>query len=136
MIRCYLSLGSNLANPELQLQRAVELLRCSAMVNVLKVANNYYSKPYGHIQHQPDFVNTVLMLDTWHSPYGLLLLCNSIEIYMGRERLQRWGPRVIDIDIVFYGQQKINTSKLTIPHPDMENRDFVIEPLAELQQVV
>jgi 2-amino-4-hydroxy-6-hydroxymethyldihydropteridine diphosphokinase len=130
---CYIGLGGNLDNPKLQLERAISLLQESSFVDVFAVSSFYISKPYGPVIDQEDFVNAVVGVFTWHSPFVLLLLCNSIEMLFGRQRLVRWGPRIIDLDLLLYNESQIKTSKLTIPHIDMSNRDFVMKPLAEIK---
>ena len=129
---CYLALGSNLNDPKKQLDSAIQLLQRSAFVQIEQVSSYYLSAPYGPVQDQPSFINCVLRVRTHHTPFVLLALCAAIEEYMGRERLIRWGSRIIDLDIILFNQLSIHTSKLTIPHSDMFNRAFVIEPLLEV----
>jgi|SaaInlStandDraft_7_1057024.scaffolds.fasta_scaffold123177_2 2-amino-4-hydroxy-6-hydroxymethyldihydropteridine diphosphokinase len=132
---CYLGLGSNLSNPKSQLERAIAALQKSKMVEVFAVSSFYISKPYGPITDQDDFVNAVVGVYSWHSPFVLLLLCNVIEKAFGRQRLVHWGPRIIDLDLLLYNDSQIKTRNLTIPHPDMQNRDFVMKPLAEVKLI-
>ena len=129
---CYLALGSNLSEPKRQLDTAIQVLEKSVFVQVEQVSSYYLSAPYGPVQDQPSFMNCVLRVRTHHNPFVLLALCAAIEDYMGRERLVRWGARIIDVDIILFNQQTIHTPTLTIPHKDMFNRAFVIEPLLEV----
>ncbi|MEE3002875.1 MAG: 2-amino-4-hydroxy-6-hydroxymethyldihydropteridine diphosphokinase [Pseudomonadota bacterium] len=131
---CYLGLGSNLDSPKLQIQKAVKLLKDSGLVDVFAISSMYESKPYGPVQDQNDFVNAVVGVKTWHSPFTILMLCGAIEDCLGRKRIQHWGPRVIDLDVLLYNNLNIATTKLIIPHADMHNRDFVMHPLAEVKR--
>jgi 2-amino-4-hydroxy-6-hydroxymethyldihydropteridine diphosphokinase len=127
--KVYLSLGSNLGWKEFRLGKAIGSLRKTG--DVLKVSGFHKTKPYGKTD-QPDFVNCALELETSLSPEELLASIHTIEGRMGRIRTEKWGPRTIDIDIVFFGGLVIDTPELKIPHPDMQNRDFVLKPLMEL----
>lgn len=130
---CYLGLGSNMNNPRKQLELAISYLNNNDLVNLFAVSKFHISKPYGPIQEQEDFVNAVVGLRTFHSPFTILSLCNAIENALGRVRSVRWGPRVIDLDVLLFGDRVINTKKLIVPHVDMYNRDFVIKPLTEIK---
>lgn len=110
-------------------RRAVELLKQG--VRVVKVSSLYYTEPVG-FKEQEDFINAVAAVETDSSPAQLLALCQSIEERMGRKRTVRWGPRVIDLDILLYGDAVVNDSNLTIPHPLMTARRFVLAPLSEI----
>jgi 2-amino-4-hydroxy-6-hydroxymethyldihydropteridine diphosphokinase len=130
---CYLGLGSNMNDPKSQLLKAIGLLRSSNLLSVFAVSKFYFSKPYGPVQDQDDFVNAVVGIKTFNSPFAILLLCNAIEAALGRVREVHWGPRVIDLDVLLFGDMEVNASRLTIPHKDMYNRDFVLRPLAEIK---
>ncbi|WP_262508897.1 2-amino-4-hydroxy-6-hydroxymethyldihydropteridine diphosphokinase [Ursidibacter maritimus] len=125
----YIALGSNLENPLEQLQQAVRSLQTFA-IN-LSVSPFYGSKPLGP-QDQPDYVNAVVKFDTDLTAIELLDKLQSIENEQGRVRLRRWGERTLDLDILLYDAQQIQTERLTVPHYDMHNREFVIVPLYDL----
>lgn len=129
MTTVYVALGSNLANPLAQLRQAVETLQKST--KNLQVSSFYGSKPLGP-QDQPDYVNAVVKFDTDLAPFELLDWLQSIENAQGRIRLRRWGERTLDLDILLYGNETIQNNRLTVPHYDMQNREFVIVPLYEL----
>jgi len=128
---CYLSLGSNQKNPARQLRMAVNRLRSLPHTIVSKVSKFYWNKAWG-MEVQQDFCNAVVELKTTLPPLLLLKYCQQIEQKQGRIRKKCWGPRVIDIDITLYGSRTIKTPKLTIPHPYMHVRDFVLIPLKEI----
>lgn len=125
----YVALGSNLDNPLEQLKQAVTNLQKFA--KNLTVSSFYGSKPLGP-QDQPDYVNAVAKFETELTACELLDKLQSIENEQGRVRLRRWGERTLDLDILLYGNQQIQTERLTVPHYDMHNREFVIVPLYEI----
>ncbi|WP_150539382.1 2-amino-4-hydroxy-6-hydroxymethyldihydropteridine diphosphokinase [Actinobacillus vicugnae] len=125
----YIALGSNLDNPLAQLKQAVESLKQFA-IN-FEVSPFYGSKPVGP-QDQPDYVNAVAKFDTELSPLALLDKLQSIENTQGRVRIRRWGERTLDLDIVLYGKEQISNERLTVPHIEMKNREFVIVPMYDL----
>lgn len=125
----YIALGSNLNNPLKQLKQAVENLK-KFTIN-FEISPFYGSKPVGP-QDQPDYVNAVAKFDTNLSPIELLDKLQAIENNQGRIRLRRWGERTLDLDIILYGNEQINTERLTIPHIEMKNREFVIVPMYDL----
>lgn len=129
----YIGLGSNVGDKRANCMRAVELLRCAG--NVAKVSSFYLTEPVGYLD-QPDFINAAIEMNTSLSPSGLLSACKGIEAGMGRGAGIRWGPRVIDIDILLYGDMVINTPDLIVPHPMMTGRRFVLAPLAEIAGAV
>ena len=126
----YLALGANIGDREENLRGAVKLLREGAC-EVTAVSSLYTTKPVGPV-NQPDFLNAVICVRTALDSRDLLNLCRKIEQVMGRERTFRWGPRVIDIDILLYEGVVVNEEDLVIPHPRMLERAFVIIPLAEI----
>ena len=131
----YISLGSNIDDPLNKTLTAISLLNnYDSKLRILVRSSFYLSKPLDNIP-QEDFVNAVLKIETDHSPIELLDLLQSIELRMGRIRNKnmRWGPRVIDLDILLFNNDKINNKRLTIPHYDMKRRDFVIVPLFEIE---
>lgn len=125
----YIALGSNLNNPLEQLKQAVKNLREFAIH--LEISPFYGSKPVGP-QDQPDYVNAVAKFETALSPIDLLDKLQSIENQQGRVRLRRWGERTLDLDIILYGNEQMNTERLIIPHVEMKNREFVIVPMYDL----
>ncbi|MCL6417111.1 2-amino-4-hydroxy-6-hydroxymethyldihydropteridine diphosphokinase [Aestuariirhabdus sp. Z084] len=130
MIRCYLGLGSNLAEPLKQLQAAVAALSRLPDSQWQGASSLYQSAAVG--PEQPDYLNMVVALDTTLAPLPLLDALQAIEQQQGRERLERWGARTLDIDLLLYGEQSFNDSRLTVPHAEMHWRDFVLQPLQEL----
>ncbi|MBA4697041.1 MAG: 2-amino-4-hydroxy-6-hydroxymethyldihydropteridine diphosphokinase [Legionella sp.] len=128
---CYLALGSNLQTPERQLRQALAKLRRLPGTAVLNIAK-FYRNPAQGRKAQPDFYNTVILIQTRLKPQQLLSHCQAIEKQQGRIRRQRWGSRTLDIDILFYKDIKIKTPKLIIPHPRYSAREFVLIPLIEV----
>ena len=130
--RCYIGMGANLIEPVAQLKRAVAALALLPATQLRQVSQFYSSKPMGP-QDQPDYVNAVAAIETELSPQQLLTALQQIEQQQGRERkAERWGPRTLDLDILLYGQLKLTTANLTIPHYGMHLREFVLYPLAEI----
>jgi len=131
-MRVYISLGSNLDGPRERLIRAVESLHGIPDTSVSSVSSFYRSKPVGP-QEQPDFVNAVAALDTYLDAHELLRRLQEIENSQDRDRDgQRWGPRTLDLDILLYGDQYIESDVLKVPHPEMHKRGFVLLPLSEI----
>ena len=126
----YLSLGSNLDDREGNLRRALEKL-ASAEVRVVRVSSIYETEPQD-VRQQPWFLNLVAEVETTLFPMQLLNRIRKIEKELGRKRIVAKGPRTIDIDIVLFGNFVIDTPQLGVPHPRMQDRRFVLEPLAEL----
>jgi len=127
----FIGLGSNLKDKMGNLNKAMELVEKSSMVKVLKRSSVYQTEPVG-INDQPLFLNMVLEVETAISPFELLRFLQDIERKMGRKREKKWGPRNIDLDLLLYDEQIINSSELTLPHPQMHLRKFVLIPLAEI----
>ncbi len=125
----YLSLGSNLGNRQENLDRALDFL--SQRLQVEKISSVYETEPVGNI-NQPRFLNLVCQAYTKLAPTGLLTLAKGIESKLGRTSNNPNTPRPIDIDILFYGEQVIETPELVIPHPRLTERAFVLIPLAEI----
>lgn len=125
----YLSLGSNLGNREANLRKAIE--RLEGVGDVTKISSFFETEPVEMLE-QPWFLNCAIELQTELSAETLLHSILNIERSMGRVRTQPKGPRLIDIDILLYGDQEIRSDELTIPHPSMLERRFVLEPLAEI----
>lgn len=129
--RVFLGLGSNLGEPRRNILRAVDLLRDQTQCEAAQLSPLYVTPPMGEVV-QPDFVNAVLELHTALAPLELLKTCKSIEQDMGREQSERWGPRLIDIDILIYADQIIEEANLSIPHIGLHERSFALYPLADL----
>lgn len=127
----FIGLGSNLAEPSVQLAQAVVRLAALPETELIAQSPFYRSRPVGP-QDQPDFVNGAVWLRTSLSPLALLDQLQAIEQAHGRERLEHWGPRTLDLDILLYGQQSIDCERLTVPHSELQNRDFVLQPLLDL----
>ncbi|WP_227718319.1 2-amino-4-hydroxy-6-hydroxymethyldihydropteridine diphosphokinase [Microbulbifer sp. Q7] len=130
-MRCYIGLGSNLDDPAAQLRRALEQMQDIPQTTLCASSAFYASAPIGPGE-QPDYVNAVAELDTDLPAEALLDALQAIENTHGRERTLRWGARTLDLDILLYGDQQIDTVRLQVPHPRMAERNFVLEPLAEL----
>ena len=128
---CYVALGSNLGDSEKLLQEAVEKMKTESRIRVKQVSSFIHTAPYGVID-QPEFLNGVVCLETLFSPHELLDYLHGLEKEAGRERKQHWGPRTLDLDILFYDDSVIYEPDLIIPHIDLENRTFVLEPMCEL----
>ena len=131
MAIAYLGLGSNLGDREAYLRLAIEALGKLAGTRVVAASRLYCSKPWGKLD-QPDFMNMVVSIETQMEPEKLLGECKRIEREAGRTAGERWGPRVLDIDILLYGDLSLDGPTLTIPHANMWHRQFVLVPLAEL----
>ncbi|MDN6228606.1 MAG: 2-amino-4-hydroxy-6-hydroxymethyldihydropteridine diphosphokinase, partial [Enterobacterales bacterium] len=132
MTRVYIALGSNLANPLHQVQSALNALAELPQTTLIATSSLYRTPPLGP-QDQPDYLNAVVALDTDLSAENLLDHTQKIEQEHGRVRKdERWGPRTLDLDILLFGDEIINTERLTVPHYDMKNRQFMLYPLAEI----
>lgn len=131
MIDVYLGLGSNIGDREQQLQSAVERLDQVTGIHVQHMSSMYETKPVGYVE-QPDFLNVCLHIKTTLSPEALLHQCLRIEKELHRVREVRWGPRTIDIDVLLYGDEIIESEQLIVPHPRMTARAFVMIPLNEI----
>lgn len=127
----YLGLGANLGDREANLRRAVELLAVTPGVRVRRVSAVYETEPVG-LREQPWFLNQVVEVETDLSPQALLTRALEIEAALGRARRERWGPRIIDMDILLYNELTLETPGLTLPHPRLAERAFALVPLAEL----
>ncbi len=125
----YLSLGSNIGDREQNLQEAIR--RASALGRVVAVSSFYETEPV-EFTDQPWFLNCVMALETLAEPGQLMSELLRIEHEMGRQRVLKKGPRSIDIDILLFGDAVVSTPEVTIPHPEMVRRRFVLEPLAEI----
>lgn len=131
MTDVFLGLGSNVGDRENQLKEAIRLLDEQSGIKVVKVSSFYETEPVGYVD-QPDFLNLCVEIQTELSPKAVLERGLSIEQQLHRVRKERWGPRTLDIDILLYGDQIIEEQDLTIPHPRMTERAFVLIPLQEI----
>ena len=131
MAKAYISLGSNLGDREAALKTAVEKLSRHEGIEVRKVSKFRETKPVGG-PPQGDFLNAAAVIRTSLSPEALLSALQSIESAMGRVRTVRWGPRPIDLDLIFYEDVVMKSERLVLPHPRAHERVFVLEPLAEI----
>mgnify|MGYP003537730925 CR=1 FL=1 len=129
--KVYVAIGSNHEDAEYYLDEACKQMIESTYVKNFKKSSIIQTKPYGPVE-QPDFQNGCVSFETYMEPEELLAFLNQIEANLKRERVLRWGPRTIDLDIIFYDDIIYNSDVLTIPHIDMQNRIFVVEPLFEL----
>ncbi len=130
--KAYIGIGSNLDDPAVQLRRAVWHLERLPRSDVIEQSSSYRSEPFGPVE-QPDFVNAVVTLETDLEGDELLRLLQGIEAAMGRVRDgERWGPRVIDLDLLVLGDLQIDTADLQVPHPGIAERNFVLLPLREV----
>ncbi len=129
MHTAYISIGSNLGNKKQNIGHALRSMEYFSTIEAC--SRPYRTKPYGYL-NQPDFINMVIKVSTEENPLELLVKLQKIENDLGRVRSVRWGERTIDLDIVFYDSSIINVENLTIPHPDMQNRYFVLKPMADI----
>ena len=129
--RAYIACGSNIGDRRAHLGAAVDELLADRKCRVLRVSDWVETTPYGGVE-QADYLNGALSIETLYTPEELLALLQSIEKKEARERKERWGPRTLDLDILLYEGSVTDTKKLTIPHRDMKNRDFVLRPLAQI----
>ena len=127
----YLGLGANLEDREDSLGKAVELLSAESGLHLLRCSRIYETEPWG-VADQPAFLNSVAEVATTLAPEKLLDVCKAVEDRMGRRPGIRWGPRLIDVDILLYGNLVVRLPHLEIPHPRLHLRAFALVPLAEL----
>lgn len=131
MNQSYLSLGSNMGNRFEMLKQAVAQLAVFPTIKVTRISSLYETDPVGYIEQEP-FLNMVVQLETELTALDLLDVCQEIEQSLNRERLIRWGPRTIDLDILLYNQENLKNDRLIVPHPRMCERAFVLVPLVEI----
>ena len=128
----YLGLGSNLAHPRRQLARALRSIARLPGTRIVAASPNYVTAPVGVDDPQPDYVNSVVVVRTVLRPRALLAALHGIERKQLRRRARRNAPRTLDIDVLLYGRRRIRTADLTVPHPRMHERAFVLRPLADV----
>ena len=132
MILAYIAIGSNLASPLEQVNAAVQALGKIPQSRIVALSSFYRTPPLGP-QDQPDYLNAAVVLETTLDAETLLDNTQRIELQQGRVRkAERWGPRTLDLDIMLFGHEVINTERLTVPHYDMKNRGFMLWPLFEV----
>ncbi len=129
--RVFLGLGGNIGDPVAAMGAALRMLDADPETRVVAVSSLHRTPPWGKTD-QPDFLNAAAELATGHDPRALLTLCLEAERSLKRERRERWGPRIIDIDILVFGERLVHEPGLDIPHPRMLERAFVIVPFAEI----
>lgn len=129
-MKAVVALGANIGNPQEQMELAVAMLREST--EVLAVSQFYSTKPVGGPE-QPDFLNAVCILESDLPALDLLSLLHGIEKSLGRERIEKWGPRTIDVDLIQYGSLLSKAEELELPHPRAHERRFVLEPWFEIE---
>lgn len=129
--KAYLGIGSNLGDKEAYMENAVSKLKADKKIRAVRTSDWIVTKPYGGVE-QDDFLNGAISLETLYSPSELLHLLQSVEKEAGRERKIHWGPRTLDLDILFYEDFISDEAELMVPHPDMQNREFVLRPLDQL----
>ncbi|HHA2301498.1 TPA: 2-amino-4-hydroxy-6-hydroxymethyldihydropteridine diphosphokinase [Enterobacter asburiae] len=132
MTLAYIAIGSNLSSPLEQVNAAVQALGEIPQSKIVAVSSFYRTPPLGP-QDQPDYLNAAVVLETALNAETLLDNTQRIELQQGRVRkAERWGPRTLDLDIMLFGHETINTERLTVPHYDMKNRGFMLWPLFEV----
>ena len=129
--RSFIGLGSNLDDRLGYINKALELLNANEECEVVKVSSMYESKPYGYTE-QNNFLNCVAEISTTMNLNDLLKATKEIERQIGRKEREKWGPREVDLDILFFNDMIYSDDKLTVPHRDVINRDFVLVPLCEI----
>lgn len=132
MVTCYLSIGSNLGDRKKNIRLAIKKINALKNTKVLKVSKLIETQPVDGPHNQGRFLNGALKIKTEFSPLILLKNLKKIEKELGRTKTVRYGPRTIDLDILFYGVKIINRKNLKIPHPEAFKRDFVMKPLWEV----
>ncbi len=131
MERAYLSIGANLGDPIATCTRAVERLAADPDLVLRAVSGFYRTAPQGVVD-QPDFINLAAALDCALEPVALLERLQALERALGRRPGRRWGPRLLDLDLVLFGERVIDGPGLQLPHPRLQQRRFVLAPLAEI----
>lgn len=124
-------LGSNIGDKPANIRKALALIESRNLARLTAVSSIYRTPPWGY-REQEDFANACALAETFLAPEALLAAVKAIETDMGREEAVRWGPRLIDIDILFYGDKPLATKDLVLPHKELFNRAFVLVPLAEI----
>lgn len=131
MSKVYIALGSNLYNPMKNIKVAINEIKSIPNSKLIKKSSFYETVPYG-IMNQPDYINMVILIKTILLPKELIYYTQKIEKKYNKKKVERWGPRILDIDILLFDNLTIKSDLLTIPHYDIENRSFFIIPLLEM----
>lgn len=131
-VRAYIAIGSNLNDPEAQVRQAFRVLAELPASRLIACSPLYRSAPVGGPPDQLDYVNAVTALDTVLNPDGLLTTLQAIEVQQGRIRTVRWGPRTLDLDLLLYDRLVLDGPRLTLPHPRLHERAFVLYPLYDI----
>ena len=131
-MKCLIALGANLGERQANLQHALTSLSETPGMHLLHASSFYETRPAGGPSHQPNFLNGAALFETTLDPATVLELLHNVECQLGRVRIGTWGPRIIDLDLLLYEQEVIDSPTLTLPHPRMAWRRFVIEPAAEV----
>ena len=127
----YIGIGSNLGSPKKNCDQAIDLIRNHPEISTTTQSPYYETEPVGP-KNQGWFINAVIQVQTNLEPSALLTILFDVEKEMGRIRRGKWGPRIIDLDLLFYGDRVINNETLKLPHPEVANRRFVLEPLCDI----
>jgi len=131
MTPAFIALGANLGDPVAQLREAAQRLRDTVGLHSVQLSPIYFSAPVGVVD-QPRFANAAVRLETSFTAHELLAVCHSVERAMGRVRTVRWGPRTIDLDLIFFGTLHLSDEALRLPHPRWSERAFVVQPIYDL----
>ncbi len=131
MARAVLALGANMDDPAAQLARATAAIAAHPQIELVAQSDVIVSSAWGKTD-QADFHNAALLIETNLAALPLLDFCLETEAHIGRVRIEKWGPRLIDIDVIAYDLQEIETERLTLPHPYAHERDFVLEPVRQI----
>jgi 2-amino-4-hydroxy-6-hydroxymethyldihydropteridine diphosphokinase len=131
-VTAYIALGANLGDREKSIRHAVNELKHTPGIHVTRVSKLIENPAVGGPENSPDFLNGVVEIQTSLGSHDLLHRLLEIEHHMGRERREKWSPRIIDLDLLLYGDKIIASDELVVPHPLMHERRFVLEPLAEI----
>lgn len=131
--KAYIALGSNMGDKKAYIEAALKAMQKQEKIRNLRVSSLIQTAPYGEVKEQEDFLNGAAELETLYTPQELLEFLHELEKEAGRVRTIHWGPRTLDLDILFYDDLILDTRTLTIPHGDLHNRKFVLEPLCELE---
>lgn len=131
MARAVLALGANMGDPARQISRAIEAIAVHPRISLLKQSTLIVSEPWGKTD-QETFHNGAVLIETTLDPLDLLDFCLATEAEIGRVRIEKWGPRLIDIDLIVYDDLVMDSERLTLPHPYAHAREFVLGPLREI----
>jgi 2-amino-4-hydroxy-6-hydroxymethyldihydropteridine diphosphokinase len=130
-MRCFIGLGSNLGEAGKNLNKALEELKRDSKITLIKVSSFYETEPMG-VKDQAKFINAVCEIDTTYTLHELFRFLKNTELEMGRKKAVRYGPRVIDLDILFFGGLVYQDANITVPHPRIKGRSFVLHPMEEI----